>query len=164
MCAPDPRTCVTRAPTRWRRTGEILRTADGMTLVEVLLALVIIGVGLVALAAAIPIAVIGVHTGNQQSTATFLANQRLEQVRNTPWSNLTAANFPNENPVAVPFAGFTRQVQFVDCSAAPASCGGIADTSLRQVTVTVSYRPIHARGVGAPASQSVVLSTLVSQR
>ena len=41
----------------------------GMTLVEVLVAIAIIGVGLAALAAAIPIAGYGIQEGSQLSTA-----------------------------------------------------------------------------------------------
>src|SRR6266540_2492628 len=58
----------------------------GMTLAEILIAITIIGVGLVALASAIPIAAYGIQEGNQLSTATFLANQRLEQIRNAQWT------------------------------------------------------------------------------
>ena len=57
----------------------------GMTVAEVLIAVVIIGVGLVALSSAIPLAAYGIQEGNQLSTATFLANQRLEQIRNAAW-------------------------------------------------------------------------------
>ena len=56
----------------------------GMTVAEVLIAVVIIGVGLVALSSAIPLAAYGIQEGNQLSTATFLANQRLEQIRVDP--------------------------------------------------------------------------------
>src|SRR5262245_44377170 len=44
----------------------------------------IIGVGLLALSSAIPLVAYGMREGNQLSTVTFLANQRLEQVRNAP--------------------------------------------------------------------------------
>lgn len=58
----------------------------GMTLAEVLVALPIITIGLLALLSAIPISTYATADGSQTSTATFLANQRLEQVRNTQWS------------------------------------------------------------------------------
>lgn len=57
----------------------------GMTLAEVLVALPIITIGLLALLSAIPISTYATQDGSQTSTATFLANQRLEQVRNAPW-------------------------------------------------------------------------------
>ena len=58
----------------------------GMTLAEVLVALPIITIGLLALLSAIPLSTYATQEGRQTSTATFLANQRLEQVRNAPWT------------------------------------------------------------------------------
>ena len=66
----------------------------GMTVVELMVAIAIIGVGLAALSSAIPIAAYGIQEGNQLSTATFLANQRIEQVRNAAWS----ASVPSPPP------------------------------------------------------------------
>lgn len=57
----------------------------GMTLVEILVATVIIGMGLVGLMTVIPIASYGLQQGNQLTTATFLADQKLEEVRNALW-------------------------------------------------------------------------------
>jgi prepilin-type N-terminal cleavage/methylation domain-containing protein len=104
-----------------------LRLIDqrGMTLAEVIIAVAIIGVGLVALSSAIPLGAYGVQEGNQLSTATFLANQRMEQVRNALWpdrasgkdrlglsASSTAApvgtdgvTFADENPMTAPYAG-----------------------------------------------------------
>ena len=58
----------------------------GLSLVEILVAIAIIGIGLVGLAVVVPVASYGVQEGNQLSTATFLAEQRLEEVRNAPWA------------------------------------------------------------------------------
>jgi Tfp pilus assembly protein PilV len=64
----------------------VLRDQGGMTLAEILVALPIITIGLLALLSAIPLATYATQDGSQTSTATFLANQRLEQVRNAQWS------------------------------------------------------------------------------
>src|SRR5262249_59325147 len=61
------------------------------SLVEILIASVIIAIGLVGLLSAVPVASYGIHEGRNLSTATFLANQRLEQVRNAAWT-ATPAN------------------------------------------------------------------------
>src|SRR5712692_5410336 len=146
-----------------------LRNQHGMTLAEILVALAIIGIGLVALAAAIPLAGYGIQEGSQLSTATFLANQRLEQVRNATWSATPAVDilgvsasttvppqtgatitFPDESPLAAPYAGYNRTVRVLDCSAPGAQCSGILNPTMRQVTVTVTYTPI--TGVGQAAS------------
>ena len=160
-----------------------LRNEDGMTLPEVLAAAALVSVGLIALASAIPLAAYGIQEGNQLSTATFLANQRMEQVRSRSWNTSPAIDnlgssvststapqsggattFPDESPLAAPYAGYTRTVRIRDCSLA-GGCSGVQDAGLRQVTVTVSYRPM--TGVGqAPAGvgKSAVLTTLVARR
>jgi hypothetical protein len=63
------------------------RIADprGFTLAEILVAAFLITVGFVALAGLVPLAFYGVQEGNQLSTATFLADQKLEQAKNLPW-------------------------------------------------------------------------------
>jgi type II secretory pathway pseudopilin PulG len=60
-----------------------------MTIVEVLVAAAIIGIGLVALMVTVPISTYGLQQGKQQSTATFLAEQRMEQIRNATWQLIT---------------------------------------------------------------------------
>ena len=148
---------------------------------EVLVAVAIIGVGLAALSSAIPIAAYGIQEGKQLSTATFLANQRMEQVRNATWqaaqpapavpvvaavdklgvsASATTApvgdggvtTFPDEAPMAAPYAEYKRSVRIDDCSVAP-GCSGILNADLRRVTVTVTYRPMTGIGV-APATSA----------
>jgi prepilin-type N-terminal cleavage/methylation domain-containing protein len=62
----------------------------GFTLSEVILAMGVVAVGLVALASVIPVGTYAVHEGKQLSTATFLADQRLEQVGNAEWTRSPA--------------------------------------------------------------------------
>jgi Tfp pilus assembly major pilin PilA len=62
----------------------------GFTLAELLVAFGVIAVGLAAIMAAIPFGAFGVQEGNQMSTATFLADQKLEQARNVPWTGTVA--------------------------------------------------------------------------
>jgi type II secretory pathway pseudopilin PulG len=151
----------------------------GMTLPEILAAVVVIMVALVALASAIPISAYGIQEGSQLTTATFLANQRMEQVKLAAWTatpvvdsiglsaSSTAApqsggttTFPDESPVAAPYTQFTRTVRITDCGIG-AGCGGLVDAGLRQVTVTVSYRPLTGRGQAATGSTKSAIVTLV---
>ncbi|MGH7356815.1 MAG: type IV pilus modification PilV family protein [Candidatus Rokuibacteriota bacterium] len=76
----------------------ILRDARGFTLPEVLLTVFIIGIGIAAIMSVIPVGAYGVQEGKQLSTATFLADQRLEQIRKLPWVK-EPAGFP---PDALP--------------------------------------------------------------
>jgi prepilin-type N-terminal cleavage/methylation domain-containing protein len=66
---------------RRRRDGD-----GGFTLAEVLLAVFIIAIAFVALLSTIPYSSAAVQGGNQTSTATFLANQKLEEAKNVPWT------------------------------------------------------------------------------
>jgi prepilin-type N-terminal cleavage/methylation domain-containing protein len=168
----------------------VTKTTDqrGFTLVEILIAVAVIGIGLMALSSAIPIAAYGIQEGNQLSTATFLANQRLEQVRNAEWkaaqppvaavdtlgvsaSDATApvgdgggTTFSDETPMEAPFKGYTRTVRIADCGVAP-GCSGIVDAGLRQVTVTVGYQPMTGVGL-APATtiKSVIVTMYIAKR
>jgi prepilin-type N-terminal cleavage/methylation domain-containing protein len=163
----------------------MLADQRGITLPEILISIAIIGVGLGALLSVVPVATTGIQEGNQTSTATFLAQQRLEQVRGATWSDstdclglsATAAAAPVPSPsgacgiTTVTFAdeatvpGFTqyaRTVRISSCGVAP-GCGGITHAALRLVTVSVRYRPISAKGV-SPSHTSVTLEWLVAQR
>ncbi len=168
----------------------------GLTLVEVLAAVAIIGIGLVGLMVVVPISSYGLQEGNQMSTATFLAEQRLEQVRNAPW---TFAPTPNGNDClgvsasstaaptvptvpagqtctngattlaagATTFAdesnvsGYRRTVRITSC--AVTACSGVTHADLRQVSVTVSYRPLTGVGVGT-TDKTVTLDLLMTRR
>lgn len=77
----------------------MIRNASGFTLPEVLLTIFIIGIGLAAIMTVIPVGAYGVQEGKQLSTATFLADQKLEQIRNLPWA-AAPAGFPNNAPPA----------------------------------------------------------------
>ena len=181
---------------RFMRTGRCLRVAldqRGFTVAELLAASVVIGIALLALLQTIPLSAYGIQEGSQQSTAVFLANERMEQVKNAQWADVpppysaipptpavdnvgvsasaTAApanaagitTFPDENPVAAPYAGYTRQVRIIDCNIAP-GCGGLQKPDMRQVTVTVSYTPM--TGVGGPAAgatKSAVVTLIISR-
>ena len=57
----------------------------GFTLVEVLLAAFVMTLGLVGLLSVVPVGTFATTDGYRLSTATFLANQKLEEVRNMPW-------------------------------------------------------------------------------
>ncbi len=130
----------------------------GMTLAEVLIAVAIIGVGLVALSSAIPLAAYGIQEGNQLSTATFLANQA------APVGDGGVTTFPDEVPLGAPYDGYTRTVRITSCDVG-LGCGGIVHADLRQVTVTVSYRPMTGIGVApAATTKSAVVTMYVTKR
>jgi prepilin-type N-terminal cleavage/methylation domain-containing protein len=58
-----------------------LHHEGGLTLVEILVAVAVVGVALVGLGIVIPVSSYGVQDASQLSTATFLAEQMMERVR-----------------------------------------------------------------------------------
>jgi type II secretory pathway pseudopilin PulG len=153
----------------------------GITVAEVLIAAAILGLGLAALMSVVPVASYAIQDGNQTSTATYLAQQRLEQVRNALWTAVddcvglsdadappqpsplgtcgaTAVTFPDEANLPG-FAQYARRVRISEC----APCATITNPALRLVRVTVTYRPISAAG-GSEFNTSVTLEWLVAQR
>jgi Tfp pilus assembly protein PilV len=140
----------TRWPQRWRG----ITSQSGLALLEILFALGLIGVSLLALAGAFPAGVGGVAAGKQQTTAVFLAEQRLEQIRGTAFASITAANFPNEAYGAATLpAGYRRSVVLTNNP-------GTMTNAVR-ADVSVFYRPILAFGVLA-AERQVTTSSLIS--
>jgi Tfp pilus assembly protein PilV len=165
--------------------------ARGLTLVEVLVAAALLAVGLVGVMVVVPIASHGVQEGNQLSTATFLAEQRLEQVRNAPWVSTPANDCLGVGPTAAPtvpagaacangatvlaagavtfadeasvagYPGYSRTVRVADCGVT--ACAGVADADMRRVSVTVGYVPLTGAGV-AQGTKSITLTLVVSRR
>ena len=159
-----------------------------MTVAEVIIALAVISVGLVALIAAMPAATSQIGGANLKTTATFLAVQRLEQIRNAKWTTGTDAlgGAGSLGTAAVSVAGFSerwpdegyggvatyprfrREVRIADCSSV--DCSGIPKgtagiNSLRQVTVTVFFFPLSGTGQRQGSiEETVQLVTLVTQR
>ncbi len=161
-----------------------MRNQAGMSLVEVLVASSVVAVGLSGLLSAVPLAAYGIHEGQNLSTATFLANQRLEEVRNAQWTQSPVADslgvsasstaapvtagvgvtFPDEAPMAAPYAGYTRTVRITDCGVG-LGCGGIIDSGMRQVVVSVSYTPVTGTGqAAAGTTKAATVGLIMAQR
>jgi prepilin-type N-terminal cleavage/methylation domain-containing protein len=141
-----------------------LRDRAGLTLVEILVALGILAIGLIALFSAFPVAFSGISSGRQSSTALFLAVQRLEEIKALAMSpdpaqgfaNVIAANFPGEPYAAISgYARYRRQVTIADSPVVPANT--------KSVRVTVFYHPTTAAG-GAVHETAVSVSTLIASR
>lgn len=146
-----------------QRLRQAFSPQSGFTLVEIIIAAAVIGLGLVGVVAGFIYAVGGLEAGRQQTTASFLAEQRMEQLKAgalNNFLNVTTANYPAEaygaisnNGHAMP--GYRRTVTIVDAPAA------LADTKL--VEVRVFYRPVVGFGV-LTAEREVRLSALLTDR
>ena len=164
MHSPVPAVPIlTRIRAAWQRFARPLRRTatdqQGVTLAEVLVATALLAIGMVAVLSAMSIGLGGVESSRRVSTALFLAEQRLEQVRafavstsaGQGFTNLSSANFPAEgyNTIAG-YTGFRRVVTFTP------NAGG--NPNLTIVTVQVFYRAPTAAGTGetGTAVQTVV--------
>ena len=67
-------------------TGGGLLNERGLTLVEVLLAVAVIGAAVAGVGVIVPIASYGIQDGSQLSAATFLAEQMVERARAATWT------------------------------------------------------------------------------
>ena len=134
-----------------------------MTLAEVLSALTVLSIGLVALISLLPLAGFGVHEGAHRSGATFLATQRLEQIRLAVGSGASVIAFADEASLAPPHGAFGRAVRVRDCELAP-GCSGITTPGIRQVTVTVTYPAAAGQGAASAHRGAVTVSTYIGPR
>ena len=148
-----------------RLVQRIFGSEAGFTLAEVVAAVFVISLGLVAVGAGFATAIQGVETSRQQTTATFLAEQRLEQVHVkalgnprgacTGFANITAACFPAQAYGVITDAPDYRSTVTITDYVVN---GNVAR---KRVDVEVFYRPAMALGV-LTTERSVRLSTLVA--
>lgn len=141
----------------------LLAEEQGLTLAEVLAALTVLSIGLVAMISLLPIAGSSVHEGGHRSGAAFLAAHRLEEVRHALGFGADAISFPDEAALAPPHAAFGRAVSVRDCGVAP-GCSGVETSGIRQVTVTVTYPAASGQGPSSTRRNAVILSTYIGTR
>jgi len=140
-----------------------LRDNRGVSLVEVLVASALLLITIAAVFSSLAYGVNGVESSRESSTAVFLAEQRLEEVRAFAVSTASAQGFVNLTSTsfaAQAYGSITGYANFRRTVTVTANAGGNAD--LKLVQVTVFYQPATTKGFGAETSTS--LTTLVSRR
>ena len=139
----------------------MIRSERGMTIVEILVAVFIITIGLVAVATGMQLATAGVAAGQQQTTAAFLAEQELEDVKafalglaanNQGWALLTGASFPDKAYGTIPNYTRYRRTTLITNSTA----------TTKRIDVSVFWIPL---GVASTNSErSVTFSVVLTSR
>jgi len=114
------------------RLGQAAGSQEGFGLVEVLVAVAILGMTLVALLAALSTGAIGVATKDEQVTAANLARSQLEYTRDQPY-----AAPPGGYLTVTPPAGYTVSVQ-ADSVPEATSVPGADPSTIQKITVTVT--------------------------
>lgn len=117
------------------------RNEKGVTLLELLIAMMLLATALIGLAASFPLAMFGVTTGGFQTTATLLAQQCVELAKNTPYDRLPDLMLPATPCTAAPVSGFTR---------ATTVQVGVPTASTTTVTIVVQFT-----GESGPTQTSV---------
>lgn len=113
-------------------------SATGFTLIELLVTFTLFALTSLGFASLVVTAIQANRATQATDTAIFLAQDRLEAIRNTPYSNIIPANFPDEaygqvtagNP-PTPYPRFRRTVTIFDDTPFP---------GMKRVVVTVSWR------------------------
>ncbi|MGH7314614.1 MAG: type IV pilus modification PilV family protein [Candidatus Rokuibacteriota bacterium] len=154
----------TQLQQRWRVLRPLVSNSAGLTLVEVIMAVSLTLTGLVALLAVIPLAVGHVGQANFKTQASFLAQARVENVKNRPWTDVpipgdclgVSADPDVDQPVTAAWAS-------PPCSGpAPAGLVTFADEDY----TTIAGYPLHRREVRvrdcgvAPGCEGVVDANL----
>ncbi len=115
-----------------------------LTLLEVVCAVVIIGIAAPALLTAVRDATVRRASAQQQITARWLACEKLEDITadrhsaTRGWSYIASGNYPAE-PSVTGFTAFSRTTTIVETGVDLTTAG----TGYRKVTVTVTYPDAH---------------------
>ena len=116
----------------------------GVTLIEMLVATMLLAVALAGLAASYPLAMQAVTGGGLQTTATLLAQQCIELGKSMPFDRVDV-DLPQNCPTNPPeFPAFSRSVTV--------SPGPGGSATMKTITVTVNYH----------SSQGVVSTTVAT--
>ena len=121
------------------------RAQAGFTLIEILFAIVIFGMGVMALLACVPMASKRTMSSGAQTRASSLASEAAEELLTVPYGNAQLTQGTHNDP-ANPHDGvyYTRWV--VEDDAPRASC--------KRITVTVARRAV----TNAPEAQIVIVT------
>ncbi|MBI4254069.1 MAG: prepilin-type N-terminal cleavage/methylation domain-containing protein [Candidatus Rokubacteria bacterium] len=134
----------------------------GFTLAEVLVATFVLSIGLVAVATGFQYATSGVETGRGETMATFLVEQKLEQLKAlalADWSNAALnAGTSTEGYGSIGGASAYRRVTTIADNP-----GGTCTANCKRVQVTVFYKPVTGRGQLDQERQVDVITMFVSR-
>lgn len=131
-----------------------LSQRDGFTLVEVMVATVIAGIGIVAGFGMLAWAEQGRHIGARATQATALASSRLELLRVRPWDQLLTNNAQDGSVSRVVDGGGSlvtfsaeedRDGIHLNWTVQLSDARGLARSSHAWIRVTASYRTIQGR-------------------
>jgi prepilin-type N-terminal cleavage/methylation domain-containing protein len=124
---------------------------EGLTLVEILAAVAVIAIALVAMIAAIHHGLSGIDTGRGESTAVFLVEDKLEELRSVAladWGNAALAPGTTVEycQLSNGCAPTPTPTSFRRTTTVHAGSEGACSASCKIVNVSVAYRPVTMLG------------------
>jgi len=117
------------------------RDQRGFTIVELMIAMVLMAVALLALAASFPYAVYGIVLSGVQTTATFLAQEAIERARAADYESLGSLRFDGA------------------AGASPGDCD--AGGSFRPVTAVAGFARCVSVRIGTPTPATTTITVVV---
>ncbi|OGP50487.1 MAG: hypothetical protein A2Y79_06235 [Deltaproteobacteria bacterium RBG_13_43_22] len=129
----------------------IIKNIKGFTLVEYLIAIAILGIGLLALVGLQTTAIRGNFGSKCLTTAVLLAEKRMEEFKNTPFNSLTIGTFSDPNN---PLNSSGQTGGIFSRTWAIQNYSG--STYMRQITVTISW-------MEAGRNRSIFYNTVISR-
>ena len=129
------------------------RNADGFTLIEVMLALFLIGLGLLAAAPMFVYAMQGNASGADFGTVGALAVEQMETLRSQPYSTLAAGG-----DIDTPTVGYTMTVADQQINITYTMNWAIVDNASPVGTKTITLRAVADRQVVGVAKEVVLTS------
>jgi type IV pilus assembly protein PilV len=124
-----------------------LKNIKGFTLLEVMIALVILAVGLLGLASLQVMAIKGNSYGQEMTVASTLAQNQLEQLRRTAGALVSGTDYPPPDQNGIQY---TRA--WIIAANQP-------QTGMNTVTITISWTG--PTGSGANATRSINIRTII---
>jgi type IV pilus assembly protein PilV len=128
-----------------------MKNENGVTMIELLVALALLSIGLLALFTLQSTAIQGNRDSKEMTTAVFLAEKKIEELKNTPFGSLSLGSTADSNN---PITGSGTTGGIYSRSWNVQSFSGSAN--MKQITVIVSWTQ-------SGQSHSAALDTIVSK-
>jgi prepilin-type N-terminal cleavage/methylation domain-containing protein len=122
-------------------TGMRRRDQQGVTMVELMVAMILMGIALLALAASFPYAMYGVVASGFQTTATLLAQEAVERAKAADYGSIASLSFDGSSGTL------------------PTDCSGSGN--LRTVTTYSGFSRCVAVQPGTPTSTTTTITVAV---
>jgi type IV pilus assembly protein PilV len=134
-----------------------MNVQSGFTIIEVMIALVILAVGLLALATMQIVSIRSNAFSSEMTYATMLAQDRLEQIRNMDYDDVTAGNISGDVSASEATKGMSYTITGEVDSDKPA-------TDMKTVTLQIDWTGTPAGSAGASTvGFSASFSTIVKK-